>query len=101
MREVPRDEKWHEGTDARMAEVQQNMNDSMDHLEAMENSTGPSEAELVQIALLMRLYDLNMALLSVMSKVTADEVYEAHARGEHFNPPVFLPDMRPAETPSE
>lgn len=93
MREVPRDDKWNEETDERMKDVQQGMNESMDNLEATLESTGPSETELVQVALLMRLYDLGMAILTSMDEDKANQVYEAHEKGGHFNPPVFIPDV--------
>lgn len=56
-------------------------------------STGPSETELVQVALLMRLYDLGMAILTAMDEDKANQVFEAHEKGGHFNPPVFIPDV--------
>lgn len=93
MREVPRDDKWNEETDGRMKDVQQGMNDSMDSLEAQLVSTGPSETELVIVSLLMRLYDLNLAILNHLDENRANEIYEAHEKGEHFNPPVFIPEV--------
>jgi hypothetical protein len=96
MREVPRDDKWNEETDGRMKEVQQGMSDSMDNLESSLESTGPSETELVIVALLMRLYDVNMALLSHFDKPTADKIYDTHNEGGSFNPQIFIPS--PDET---
>lgn len=74
MREVTRDDKWDEST-------------------PLEMHTSPSETELVTVSLLMRLYDLNLAILAGLNEVRADEIYEAHERGEHFNPPIFVPDV--------
>lgn len=53
--------------------------------------SGPSETELVQVALLMRLYDLGMAILTSLDEDKANQVFEAHEKGEHFNPPIFIP----------
>lgn len=64
----------------------------MDRLEAHLISTGPSETELVQVALLMRLYDLGMAILTSMDENKANQVFEAHEKGGHFNPPIFIPE---------
>lgn len=74
MREVPRDDKWGE--------------------ENTPNTTAgsPSEAELVIISLLMRLYDIQMALLNEANEKRADAIYEAHEQGGHFNPEIFIPD---------
>lgn len=78
MREVTRDEKFPD--EETTGEVVLN--------------TSPSETELVQVALLMRLYDLGMAILTSMNEDRANQVYEAHEKGEHFNPPVFIPDVK-------
>lgn len=96
MREVPRDDKWNNETDARMKGVQDDMNGSMDNLEAQLVSTGPSETELVIVSLLMRLYDINLAILNHLNESRADEIYEAHEKGEHFNPPIFVPEVNDA-----
>lgn len=56
--------------------------------------SGPSETELVMIALLMRIYDVNSAILAALDEGKANQVYEAHERGENFNPPVFIPDVQ-------
>lgn len=55
-------------------------------------ATGPSETELVTVALLMRLYDVGMAILSHLDKPTADQIFDAHENGGTFNPPIFIPD---------
>ena len=59
--------------------------------------TSPSETELVQVALLMRLYDLGMAILTSMDEDKANQVFEAHEKGEHFNPPIFIPTPESTE----
>lgn len=95
MREVPRDDKWNSETDTRMKNVQQDIGDSLMHLEAQQISVGPSETELVIVSLLMRLYDVQMAILTSMDEDKANQVYESHEKGEHFNPPIFVPDVSP------
>lgn len=60
----------------------------------IEGVAAPSQAELIQIALLMRIYDAQMELLRHFNPTAAEVVYEAHERGEHGNPPVFLPDWQ-------
>jgi predicted membrane-bound mannosyltransferase len=54
-------------------------------------NVAPSESELVTIALLMRLYDLNLALLNHFDSDLADEIYELHEKGGHKNPQLFIP----------
>jgi hypothetical protein len=39
----------------------------------------------------MRNYDLLLALVSAANPERADEIYNAHERGEHFNPEIFVP----------
>lgn len=73
MREVTRDSKW-------LNDVKQQINQ-------------PSEESKIIIALLMRIYDVQMALLSHASKGDADKLYDAHARGEDFNPQIFIPEI--------
>jgi hypothetical protein len=53
----------------------------------------PRETELVIIALLMRIYDVQSALLAHFDEVRANEVYDTHAVGEHFNPEMFIPSL--------
>ena len=54
-------------------------------------SSGPSEIELATIALLMRIYDTQSAILHALDPEKANEVWDAHARGDHFNPEIFIP----------
>lgn len=54
---------------------------------------GPTERDLLSalITLEMRNYDLLLALVSAANPERADEIYNAHERGEHFNPEIFVP----------
>lgn len=54
---------------------------------------GPSEVELLTITLLTRLYDIGMAILTVMDEEKAGMVFDAHDKGENFNPELFIPDL--------
>lgn len=47
------------------------------------------------LTLLTRIYDIQMALLNDADPDTADKVYDAHERGETFNPPIYLMEMEP------
>lgn len=58
---------------------------------AVLDTTAPSETELVIVSLLMRLYDIQMALLSNVDKPLADSIYDTHNNGGHFNPEIFIP----------
>lgn len=60
---------------------------------AAKKTSGPSEAELVIISLLMRIYDVNLALLSHFNSEVADEIHDGHAEGKSFNPPMFIPAL--------
>lgn len=75
MREVPKDNKWVEEPVEGTSEPQ----------------NAPSETELVIVSLLMRLYDINMAMLSKVDPVMADKVWDAHNEGKHFNPEIYVP----------
>lgn len=57
------------------------------------SETKPSEYQLAIISLLMRLYDINMALLSHFDEDSANEIYETHEKGGHFNPQIFIPNF--------
>lgn len=59
------------------------------------------ERELVIIALLMRLYDVNLGLLKETNPTLAEEIYEEHAAGGNFNPAIFVPDFAQAADPKE
>lgn len=89
MREVKRDSKWLD-EDGAMAR------DELDRdTEILEGQVagGPTETELVTVALLMRLYDINLALLNHFDPARANEIYDAHEQGGSFNPPVFIPQL--------
>jgi hypothetical protein len=60
--------------------------------------SGPSEESLVTVALLMRIYDIQMAILSHFDKPTADKIYDMHAKGGHYNPPIYVPKVTTGET---
>ncbi len=64
---------------------------------AVELQSIPSETDLAVIALLMRIYDLQLANLNAVDPDRANEIYEAHEKGEHFNPMLFIPQMVPNE----
>ena len=114
MREVPKDDKWiheREANDARRdayevtgeadtGGTEEGFSAGMDALEGQlaVASQAPSETELIIVALLMRLYDVNMALLSHFDKQTADNIYDTHANGGTFNPAVFIPTISDANT---
>ena len=55
-----------------------------------------NEAQLIEISLLMRLYDIGMAILSRTDSQLANEIFDAHARGEVYNPPIAVPDFSKA-----
>lgn len=46
---------------------------------------------MLQTALLMRLYDVNMLLLGHVDEETASELWEKHNAGGHNNPAVMVP----------
>jgi hypothetical protein len=56
------------------------------------------EIALAQLTLLMRNYDLMMALLNHFDKDTADAIYEAHENGQTFNPAIWMAQV---EAPPE
>lgn len=99
MREVPKDDKWQaerEANDARRD--QYTVSDAADATATQDGfdagilmTTGPSETDLVIVSLLMRLYDIQMALLSKVDKELADSIYDTHNGGGHFNPQIFIP----------
>lgn len=97
MRETKRDEKWYPEEHPGVPREQlDSISESVDNLEAHQGentapAASPSETELVIVALLMRNYDISMALLSHFDKETADRIYDAHENGGTFNPPIFIP----------
>lgn len=52
---------------------------------------------LAQLTLLMRIYDVQMALLTEINEDAANLVYSHHENGHSYNPPIYLVDV--AETP--
>lgn len=53
----------------------------------------PSTESRIIITLLMRLYDIQMALLSNVNHNAADRIFDKHAEGELFNPQMFIVDI--------
>jgi hypothetical protein len=95
LREVPKDDKW---------QVEREENDRRrDEISVPGEPVGPSafdrliESQMVVISLLMRIYDIQLALLSNVDDENATRIYETHERGGHFNPPVFIPDPNAQE----
>lgn len=107
MREVARDDKWkdeREANDARRdsyatTEAADADGTSEGFAAGQLMTTGPSETELVTVALLMRLYDINLALLNHFDPARANEIYDAHEKGGSFNPPIFIPQVGDEEQP--
>lgn len=64
-----------------------------DILGSVELEAQPSTESKIIISLLMRIYDVQMALLSNVDKATADKLYDAHERGEDFNPTIYIPEI--------
>lgn len=56
-----------------------------------------NQSLLVQVGLLMRIYDVQMALLSSVWKEKADEIWDAHQNGQHYNPNIFVPQVKDDE----
>lgn len=46
---------------------------------------------MLQTALLMRLYDVNMRLLSEVNEDVASALWDKHEKGGHENPPTMVP----------
>lgn len=49
------------------------------------------------LAVLTRIYDVQMAILNHLDADDADKVFDAHERGEIFNPPIYLMDLESEE----
>lgn len=57
---------------------------------------------LAQLTLLMRIYDVQMALLTDVDEDRANEVYALHENGHTYNPPIYLVDVEAGpEDPDE
>lgn len=83
MRETIRDEKF--PNDPKPVEVLGELRDSGPGLQDV------LDVLMLQTAILMRLYDVNMALLNEVDEERADAVFDRHADGGHFNPPTMVP----------
>lgn len=92
MKEVEPDSHWVDAINERDVEVTEHM--QRQFAELMQVPSAPNDAELISITLLARLYDVGMAILTVLDEQTAGKVYEAHSQGENFNPEMFIPDLK-------
>lgn len=78
MREVPRDEQFPDRSKEKST--------GGEH-------TGSDQTQLAILTMLMRIYDLQMALLNASDPEVADRIFEEHNRGGHFNPMIYIPDF--------
>lgn len=53
----------------------------------------PNEIQSAILVTLMRIYDVQMALLTHFDTATADAIYAKHEQGEDYNPTIFIPTM--------
>lgn len=56
----------------------------------------PSTESKIIISLLMRIYDVQMALLTKVDPETADKLFDAHEEGKDFNPTIYIPEINDA-----
>lgn len=78
MREVTRDQHWNS------PKVEEEPTG-----EVLQSS--PPEHELALLTLALRQYDVLMAILTHFDEETANKIFDAHSKGEHFNPPIYIP----------
>lgn len=64
--------------------VDVSLNDVLDSLE------GLKEIQLAQLTLLMRIYDMQMGVLTNIDESLADEIFEAHENGRTANPAIWM-----------
>lgn len=84
MHETEVDNKWRdEGTQSVEENGRREVEQTYD--EAM------FETQKAQLVMLMRLYDIQMALLTLQDAEQADKIYDAHDQGKLFNPQLFIP----------
>lgn len=50
------------------------------------------EVQKAQLVMLMRIYDVQMALLTKMDPENANKIFDSHDTGELFNPQLFIPE---------
>jgi hypothetical protein len=53
----------------------------------------PDEVQSAILVTLMRLYDVQMALLNEINPTVADFIFEKHEKGEDYNPTIYIPTM--------
>jgi hypothetical protein len=53
----------------------------------------PDEIQSAILVTLMRLYDVQMALLNETNPTVADIIFEKHEKGEDYNPTIYIPTM--------
>lgn len=99
MREVPKDDMWGDAQEraddkATEVELRTQVDGLSDYADRQEAQNAPTQAELVIISLLMRLYDLQLALLSSVNEKRANEIYATHEKGGTFNPNIFIPEVK-------
>jgi hypothetical protein len=86
--------KW-EAKEEKMQEVKPDQQFNTTGAEALvPKGAAPTEAELIIITLLMRLYDLQWAQLHVMNERIAEEVFASHEKGVIGNPQMFIPEIK-------
>lgn len=68
--------------------------DFVSNIEPVLLEAQPSTESKIIISLLMRIYDVQMALLTKVDPDTADKLYDAHERGEDFNPTIYIPEIK-------
>lgn len=66
---------------------------TQDDFEPVVLEAEPSEESRIIIAMLMRIYDVQMALLTKVDPENADRIYDAHEAGETFNPTIYIPEV--------
>jgi hypothetical protein len=93
MRETPRDEKWEVERNAEHNGTVESVEQFSGEVVAPSDMDRLIESNMVIVSLLMRLYDLTLATLSRLDDDEATRIYETHAKGGHFNPPIFIPSQ--------
>lgn len=91
MRETPRDEHFPNDPKGHASNDPTTYADDGVDISGELVGGSPTEGELVIISLLMRLYDVQLAILNEMNEDRANEVFDHHDNGGHFNPKIFIP----------
>lgn len=79
MKEVEVDNKW----------IEENGRNETPTVAEVE--VDPLEIAKAQLVMLMRLYDIQMAILTLQDAGKADQIFDAHDVGQLFNPQLFIP----------